>query len=173
MRRGILGAKVLFEQSPPPEPIKGGGDLFLYLTVSTMAISVALIQEENRVQLLIYYVSQVFKGDKARYPHMENIVFTLIVASRKLRPYFQTNPILVIMDQPIKKAMNKPEAAGRLVQWVIKLSQFDVKYRPRTAIKAQALVGFITMFTLLDIEKAQDELESLTILTDGLSIQKR
>ena len=69
--------------------------------------------------------------------------------------------------------MNKPEVAGRLVQWVIKLSQFDVKYRPRTAIKAQALVGFITMFTLLDIEKAQDELESLTILTDGLSIQKR
>ena len=42
-------------------------------------------------------------------------------------------------DQPIRKAMNKPEAAGRMVQWAIKLSQFDVDYRPRTTIKAQAL----------------------------------
>ena len=34
----------------------------------------------------------------------------------------QANLILVMMDQPIKKAMNKFEATGRLVQWVIKLS---------------------------------------------------
>ena len=59
-----------------------------------------------------------------------------------------------MMDQPIKKAMNKSKAAGRLVQWVIKLSQFDVEYRPRIAIKAQALPDFITKFTLSDDEKA-------------------
>jgi len=39
-------------------------------------------------------------------------------------------------DQPIKKAMNKPEAAGRMVQWAIELSQFDIEYRPRMAVKA-------------------------------------
>ena len=36
------------------------------------------------------------------------MVFALIVASRKLRPYFQANLILVMTDQPIKKSMNKP-----------------------------------------------------------------
>ena len=41
-------------------------------------------------------------------------------------------------DQPIKKAMNKPEATGRMVQSAIELSQFDIEYRPRTTIKAQA-----------------------------------
>ena len=50
-------------------------------------------------------------------------------------------------DQPIRKAMNKPEAAGRMVQWAIELSQFDVEYYPRTAIKAQALADFIAEFT--------------------------
>ena len=49
------------------------------------------------------------------YPKIEKIVFALIVASCKLRPYFQANPILVMMDQPIKKSMNKPEAARRMV----------------------------------------------------------
>ena len=83
--------------------------------MSTTAVSAVLIRKENRVQLPIYYVSQAFQGAEARYPRMEKIVFTLIVASRKLCPYFQANPILVMTDQPIKKAMNKPEATGRLV----------------------------------------------------------
>ena len=78
------------------------------------------------------------------------IAFALIVASCKLRLYFQVNPILVMTDQPIKKSMNKPEVAGRMVQWAIKLSQFDIKHHPRTTIKAQALVDFITEFTLLE-----------------------
>ena len=39
--------------------------------------------------------------------------------------------------------MNKLEAAGRLIQWAIELSEFDIKYLPRHAIKAQALADFI------------------------------
>ena len=135
--------------SNPPllSPSKEGEDLFLYLAVSVTAVSVALIREENRVQLSVYYVSQAFQGTEARYPPIEKITFALIVASRKLRPYFQANPIIVMTDQPIRKVMNKPEAAGRMVQWAIELSQFNVEYRPRTAIKAQALADFIAEFT--------------------------
>ena len=110
--------------SNPPllSPSKEGEDLFLYLVVSVTAVSAALIRKENKVQLLVYYVSQAFQGAEVRYLRIEKIIFTLIVASRKLRPYFQGNPIIVMTDQPIKKAMNKPEAIGRMVQWAIELS---------------------------------------------------
>ena len=70
------------------------------------------------------------------------------MASHKLRLYFQANPILVMMDQPIKKSMNKLEVVGRMVQWAIELNQIDIEYHPKTAIKAQALVDFIADFTL-------------------------
>ena len=80
------------------------------------------------------------------------------MASRKLRPYFQANPIIVMINQPIKKVMNKPEAAGRMVQWAIELSQFDVEYRPRTAIKAQALADFIAEFTTPEDANSQEDL---------------
>ena len=93
-----------------------------------MAVSAALIREENKVQLPVYYVSQTFQGAEARYPRIEKITFALIMALRKIRPYFQANPIIVMTNQPIKKAMNKPEAAGRMVQWAIELSQFDIEY---------------------------------------------
>ena len=100
--------------SNPPllSPSKEGEDLFLYLAISVTAVSATLIREENRVQLPVYYVSQAFQGAEARYPPIEKITFALIVASRKFRPYFQANPIIVMTDQPIRKAMSKPEAAG-------------------------------------------------------------
>ena len=86
--------------SNPPllSPSKEGKDLLLYLAVSVTAISVALIREENKVQLPVYYASQAFQGAEARYPCIEKITFALIVASRKLRPYFQANPIIVMTD---------------------------------------------------------------------------
>ena len=60
--------------------------------------------------------------------------------------------------QPIKKAMKKPKAIGRMVQWAIKLNQFDIEYHPRIAIKAQALANFIVEFTTPNHEENQEEL---------------
>ncbi|XP_075668738.1 uncharacterized protein LOC142638587 [Castanea sativa] len=76
-------------------------------------------------------------------------------------------------DQPIRKSMNKPEAAERMVQWPIELSQFDIEYLPRTAIKAQALVDFIVEFTPNDDDDCGVATEQWTIQTDGSSAQKR
>ena len=86
--------------SNPPllSPSKEGENLYLYLAVSATAVSVALIREEDRRHLPIYYISQAFQGAEAKYPRIENIAFALIVASRKLRPYFQVILILVMMD---------------------------------------------------------------------------
>ena len=78
---------------------------------------------------------------------MEKLAFALITASRKLKHYFQAHVIVVMTDHPLKKSMNKLEAAGRLVQWAIELSEFNVKYKPRNVIKAQALADFIVEFT--------------------------
>ena len=105
----------------------------------------------------------------SNYPRIEKIAFALIVALRKLRQYFQANPILVMTDQPIRKSMNKPEAAGRMIQWAIKLSQFDIEYLPRTAIKAQALADFIAEFTFPDEGSLADDAKRWTIQTDGSS----
>ena len=78
---------------------------------------------------------------------MEKLVFALVTASRKLRHYFQAHIINVLTDHPLKKAMNKLEAAGRLIQWAIELSEFNVRYQPRNAIKAQVLADFIVVLT--------------------------
>ena len=99
---------------------------------------------------------------------MEKLAFTLITAARKLKPYFQAHTIIVLMDQPLKRAMNSPKAAGRMALWAIKLSKFYIQYRPRTAIKGQAVSDFIAKYTQLEGKGVKD-LKQWSIHTDESS----
>ena len=45
--------------------------------------------------------------------------------------------------------MSSLEVARWVALWVVELSEFDIQYRPRTAIKGQIIVDFITVFTLV------------------------
>ena len=78
---------------------------------------------------------------------MEKLAFALVTTSKKLRHYFQAHVINFMTDHPLRRAMNKLEAVGQLIQWGIKLSEFDIRYQPRNAIKVQALANFIAKFT--------------------------
>ena len=155
--------------SKPPllSPSVEGEDLFLYLAVSQTVVSSAPIHEELKVQRPVYYISQAFQGTRARYPRVEKLAFALIIASRKLRPYFQAHIVLVMTDQPLQKAMGRPNAAGRMVQWAVEFSQFDIDYRPRTTIKVQALANFVTEFTMTDQDP---EVDYWTMYTNRSSI---
>ena len=113
-----------------------GEELYLYLAVTSHVVSSALIREEDKVQRPVYYTSKALRGAEGRYPQMEKLAFALITTFRKLRHYFQAHVINVMTDHPFKKAMNRLEAAGRLIQWAVELNEFDIRYQQRHAIKA-------------------------------------
>ena len=46
--------------------------------------------------------------------------------------------------------MNSLDTAGRMALWTVELSEFDIQYCPRIAIKGQVVVDFIAEFTLMD-----------------------
>ena len=99
---------------------------------------------------------------------MEKLALALITAARKLKSYFQAHIIVVLTDQPLKKAMSSPEAAGRMALWAIALSEFDVQYRPRTAMKGQVVADFIAEYTQPEDEGAKGQ-KLWIIHTDGSS----
>ena len=63
-----------------------------------------------------------------RYSPVEKIALALITAARKLRPYFQAHKIGVYTNCPLKLILQKPEVSGRLTNWAIELSEFDLEY---------------------------------------------
>ncbi|CAL2276653.1 unnamed protein product [Prunus armeniaca] len=99
-------------------------DLFVYLAVSNSAISSALIREELGAQHPIFYTSKALLDAETRYPKLDNLILALVVSARKLRSYYQAHQVIAI-----------------------ELSQYDLLYRPKTAIKAQALADFVAEFT--------------------------
>lgn len=80
---------------------------------------------------------------KTRYSLAEQLILVLVMTAKKLRLYFQTHIIVVLTRQPLKLIFIKPSIFSRIVRWLIKLSEFDLKYCPRTVIKAHTLNNFI------------------------------
>ncbi|XP_074366861.1 uncharacterized protein LOC141707523 [Apium graveolens] len=66
--------------------------------------------------------------------------------------------IEVLTDQPLRNILHGPKASGRLIKWAIELGEFDIKYKPRRAIKAQALADFVVECTINDQEVGGQEM---------------
>jgi hypothetical protein len=110
--------------------------LSVYLSDSDVAVSSVLVREEKGIQLPVYFVSRILQDAKTRYPPMEKLAFSLVIIARKLRPYFQTHPIRVLTKELLKRVLRKIEVSGRLLNWVVELSEFDITFAQRTAMKA-------------------------------------
>ncbi|XXG51512.1 hypothetical protein AAC387_Pa03g0060 [Persea americana] len=124
-----------------------GEALFLYLSVSDHAVSSVLIKEDNGQQRPIYYTSKTLLDAETRYLQLEKLALALVNASRKLSHYFQTFTIVVVTEYPLKALFLKADFSGRISKWAVELGQYDIRYQPRTAIKAQVLADFIVEFT--------------------------
>ncbi|XP_068474819.1 uncharacterized protein [Phaseolus vulgaris] len=46
-------------------------------------------------------------------------------------------------DLPIQKVLKNPDVAGRMVKWVVGLSEFDIRYEPRGPIKGLVFADFV------------------------------
>ena len=64
--------------------LEEGEDLFLYLVVSEVAVSIELLREENNKQKHVFYTSKMLLDAKTRYNTMEKIVLALVIAKKKL-----------------------------------------------------------------------------------------
>ncbi|GJU41129.1 reverse transcriptase domain-containing protein [Tanacetum coccineum] len=89
-------------------------ELIVYLAAAKEAVSAVLMTERKAKQMPIYFVSRALRGPEINYTPMEKLVLALVHASKQLKRYFQAHPIIVVMYQPIKQILSRPEVAGRL-----------------------------------------------------------
>ena len=94
---------------------------------------------------------------------MEKLILALVTTARKLRPYFKAHTIEIPTEYPMKQVLHKPETSGRLMKWAIELSEFDIRYKPKTAIKGQILADFIMEFTSAELTEATQTTSDLPI----------
>jgi len=115
-------------------------------------------QEEGHalsIQRPIYFISEVLSETKTRYPHIQKLVFAIVLAQRKLRHYFESHPVTVVSSFPLGGIIQNREASGRIAKWAVKLMGEALSFSPRKAIKSQVLVDFVAEWTDTQLPPAQ------------------
>ncbi|RDY12073.1 Retrovirus-related Pol polyprotein from transposon 17.6, partial [Mucuna pruriens] len=153
----FLRFKAMLASPPVLTRSTEGIPLELYISVSDTTVSAVLIQEREGTQRPVYFFSKVLQGAELRYQKIEKAALAMVVASRRLRPYFQNFGVIVKTDLPIRQVLKKPNLAGRMVAWSVQLSKFEIAFERRGHIKAQALVDFLTELILEDADGGPDE----------------
>jgi hypothetical protein len=115
-------------------------------------VSTILVKEQQtdhqKKQLPIYYVSGTLEGPKKHYTQLEKVAYTVLMASRKLKHYFQSHEITIPSSYPLDNIFKNPEAIGRIGKWATKLNDHVINYVGKTTIKSQALADFVANWTL-------------------------
>uniref|UniRef100_A0A2N9G5W9 Reverse transcriptase RNase H-like domain-containing protein n=1 Tax=Fagus sylvatica TaxID=28930 RepID=A0A2N9G5W9_FAGSY len=124
-------------------PSKQGEELYLYLAVSLTAVSSALVREEDRRQLPVYYTSRALRGAEERYPPMEKLAFALLTAVRKLRPYFQAHTALVDFIAEFTSKDDEPtdKEENRASRWTIHTDGSSTKNARGVGLKMAKTLG--------------------------------
>jgi hypothetical protein len=121
--------------------------LLLYIAASPHAVSATLVQEQNREgttrQCPVYYGSKVLTVSKCNMTKLEKISYAVVMASHKLRHYFEAFKVRVTSDRGLGELFRNPEASVRIAKWAAELSGYHITFEPRTAIKSQVLADFI------------------------------
>jgi hypothetical protein len=153
-------------------------NLQLYISATKNVVSTAIIFEQreldtNRtIQYPVYFVSKVLSNSKTWYFHIMKLAYALLITSHMLSHYFQSHRIEIHTSSTLGEILNNREATRKIAKWAIELSMYDVVYKPRTAIKAQALSNFVAEWIETQTTPKERELEYWTINFDGsLQIQ--
>lgn len=83
--------------TPKPPPPKA--QLLLYVAASPKAVSGVLVyqakEDKEGKQMPVYYVSKTLTGARCNYVIVEKLLYTVLMASHKLRRYFDDHPIII------------------------------------------------------------------------------
>jgi hypothetical protein len=116
-------------------------------------VSTALVFERAEeghtypVQHSVYFISEVLGPSKKKYPQVQKLLYVVLLTARKLRHYFDDHKVIVVIRFPIGDIFHNKEAIGRIAKWAYELGAHDIEFQPRTEVKTQALVDFISEWT--------------------------
>jgi ribonuclease HI len=82
-----------------------------------------------------------------QHDRVGKIAYAIVMASRKLRHYFEAFKVRVTSDRGLGELFRNPEASVRIAKWAAELSKYHITFEPRTTIKSQVLADFIIDWT--------------------------
>jgi hypothetical protein len=107
------------QEVPPGE---GGGSTTMDLEDPGPPVGVRTIQRP------VYYVSEVLHEAMTRYLETHKLLYAVLIASRKLRHYFQAHRVVVVTSFPLRAILHNSNATGNIAKWAAELAEFQLDF---------------------------------------------
>jgi ribonuclease HI len=98
---------------------------------------------------------------------VQKLLYAVLITSRKLRHYFQEYSITAVTDYPLGDILRNQNATGRISEWAVELGALNIDFKPRTAIKSQALVDFMAEWQENQLPTPTERPEHWVMYFDG------
>ena len=132
--------------------------MLLYLSVSDIALGCMLAQlDDLGKEQAIYYLSKRMLEYETRYIVIERYCLALVWATRRLRHYMTEYSVhLVSRLDPLRYLFDKPALIGRLMKWLMLLTEFDIHYVTQKSIKGSIVSDHLASLPVSN-DKAIDD----------------
>ena len=67
---------------------------------------------------------------KTHYPHIQKLIYTIVLAQRKLRHYFKSHLMTMVSSFPLGEIVQNQEASGRIAKWATELMGEALSFTP-------------------------------------------
>jgi hypothetical protein len=78
----------------------------------------------------VYFISEVLHEAKTGYLEVHKLLYTVLIASKKLCHYFQAHRISVVTSYLLRAILRNPNATGNIAIWAAELAEFELDFIP-------------------------------------------
>ncbi|WJZ96847.1 hypothetical protein VitviT2T_015494 [Vitis vinifera] len=148
----------------PPTP---GRPLLLYLSVSDVALGCMLAQlDDSGKDQAIYYLSKRMLDYETRYVMIERYCLALVWATRRLRHYMTEYSVhLISRLDPLRYLFDRPALVGRLMRWLVLLTEFDIHYVTQKSIRGSIVADHLASLPVFDGRAIDDDFPDEDVAT--------
>ncbi|WJZ90965.1 hypothetical protein VitviT2T_010079 [Vitis vinifera] len=150
----------------PPTP---GHPLLLYLSVSNIALGCMLAQlDDSGKEQAIYYLSKRMLDYEMRYVMIERYCLALIWVTHRLRHYMTKYLVhLISCLDPLRYLFDMPALVGRLMRWLVLLTEFDIHYVNQKSIRGSIVADHLASLPVFNGKAIDDDFpdEDVAVVT--------
>ncbi|XP_034686645.1 uncharacterized protein LOC117915187 [Vitis riparia] len=115
---------------------------------------------------VIYYLSKRMLEYECKYIMIEHFCLALVWATRRLRHYMTEYSVLLVSRlDPLRYLFDRPIMTGRLMRWLVLLTEFDIHYVTQKSVKGSIVADHLASLSISDDRSVDDDFPDEQIIS--------